>query len=190
MPTMIPTSEISKGTILEMNGSLFAVLEYERFKAGKGNSEARMRVKMRDLSSGFTKEQVFRTDDRVPKAEVESRPFQYLYNEGDLYTFMDKISFEQKSIADDVVGDAKYYLIDGLEVEMLVYNDRPVSVQLPINVDVKIVETEPGFKGDTATGGTKKATTDTGLTIDVPLFLNPGDVIRVDTRSGQYIARV
>ncbi len=190
MVTMVNTSELSKGMILEMNNSLFAVLDYERMKAGKGNSEARVRIKMRDVKTGFTQEKVFRTDDRLPKAQVDNRSFQFLYNDGDLFHFMDGETFEERILAKDAIGDAALYLTDGLAVEMLVYKNRPISVQLPITVDLKIEETDPGFKGDTATGGTKKAVLQTGLQVQVPLFLAPGDVIRVDTRSGEYLARV
>lgn len=190
MATMVPTSELSKGTILEMDGGLFAVLEYERFKAGKGNSEARVRVKMRDVKTGFTQEKVWRTDDRIPKAAVESDEFQFLYNDGDLYHFMDNGTFEEKVVQKKVIADAAPYLTGGLVVDMLVFQGNPISISLPTSVDLKIATTEPGYKGDTATSGTKKATMETGLTVDVPLFLNSGDTVKVDTRSGGYVSRI
>ncbi|MEE9284442.1 MAG: elongation factor P [Dehalococcoidia bacterium] len=190
MAIMVPTSDLSRGMILEIGGSLHTVLEHQRFLAGKGNSEARVRVKMRDVKSGYTQEKVFRTDERVPKANVDSRAFQFLYNDGDLFHFMDGHTYEEKIIARDALGAAPDYLTDGLSVQMLVYKDEPVSVELPITVDLRIAETDPGYKGDTAQGGTKKATTETGLKVDVPLFLNTGDVIKVDTRRGEYLSRV
>ena len=190
MATMVPTSELSRGMVLEMDGNLHTVLEYARFLAGKGNSEARMRVKIRALKTGYTQEKVFRTDERVPKAAVDSRTFQYLYNDGDLYHFMDQETYEEKLMARDTLGDAANYLTDGLEVEMMVYQEEPVSAQLPTSVELLIKDTDPGYKGDTATGGTKKAVLETGLTVNVPLFLNPGDKIKVDTRTADYIERV
>ena len=190
MATMISTSDLSRGMILELDGNLYTILEYQGFKTGKGNSEARMRVRIRDIRSGFTQDRTFRTDERVPKASVESRPSQFLYNDGDLFHFMDTETYEQKLISRDALGPVAKYLTDGLAVEVLVHNEQPISVQLPINIDLDIADTDPGFKGDTAQADTKKATTTTGLLVDVPLFLNVGDTIRVDTRTGTYVARV
>ena len=190
MATMVPTSELNRGMVLEMEGGLHTVLEYARFLAGKGNSEARMRVKIRDLKTGYTQEKVFRTDERVPKAAVDSRTFQYLYNDGDLFHFMDQETYDEKLMSRDALGDAANFLTDGLEVEMLVFQDEPVSAQLPTAVELRIDETDPGYKGDTATGGAKKAVLETGLSVNVPLFLNTGDTIKVDTRTAEYIERV
>ncbi len=190
MATMVPTSELNRGMVLEMEGGLHTVLEYARFLAGKGNSEARMRVKIRDIKTGYTQEKVFRTDERVPKAAVDSRTFQYLYNDGDLFHFMDQETYDEKLMSRDALGDAANYLTDGLEVEMLVFQDEPVSAQLPTAVQLRIDETDPGYKGDTATGGAKKAVLETGLAVNVPLFLNTGDTIKVDTRTAEYIERV
>ena len=190
MATMVPTSELSRGMVLEMDGNLHTVLEYARFLAGKGNSEARMRVKIRDLKTGYTQEKVFRTDERVPKAAVDNRTFQYLYNDGDLYHFMDQETYDEKLMSRDSLGDAANFLTDGLEVEMLVFRDEPVSAQLPTAVQLRIDETDPGYKGDTATGGAKRAVLETGLAVNVPLFLNTGDTIKVDTRTSEYIERV
>lgn len=190
MATMVPTSELNRGMVLEMEGGLHTVLEYARFLAGKGNSEARMRVKIRDIKTGYTQEKVFRTDERVPKAAVDSRTFQYLYNDGDLFHFMDQETYDEKLMSRDALGDAANFLTDGLEVEMLVFQDEPVSAQLPTAVELRIDETDPGYKGDTATGGAKKAVLETGLAVNVPLFLNTGDTIKVDTRTAEYIERV
>ncbi len=190
MATMIPTSEVSKGTILEIGGALHTVLERERFLAGKGNSEARIRVKIRDIKTGYTQEKVFRTDERVPKAAVDSRNFQFTYREGDLFHFMDGETYEDKIMSVDRLGDVVNYLTDGLTLEMLVFQEEPISAELPTSVELRIADTDPGYKGDTAQGGTKKATTETGLVVDVPLFMNTGDVIKVDTRTGAYGGRV
>ena len=190
MGTMVSMSELSRGMILEMDGSLRMILSYQNFKTGKGNSEARMRVKLRDIRTGFTQDHTFRTDERVAKAAVENRSAQFTYNEGNLYHFMDMESYEEKIVPGETLGDSIKYLKDGMDLEMLVHNEEPVSVQLPITVELRIADTDPGFKGDTATAGTKKATTETGLLVEVPMFLSPGDVIRVDTRSGEYVSRV
>ncbi len=190
MANMIPMSDLSRGTILEIDGSLWTVMEYQGFKAGKGNSEARMRIKMRDVKTGNTKEVVYRTDDKVAKAAVENRDAQYTYFDGDLYHFMDSETFDERIISAKTLGDTAKYLKDGMAVELLLHGEEPLSVSLPVNVDLKIARTEPGFKGDTATASMKKAVTDTGLTVDVPMFLNEGDVIRVDTRTGGYVSRV
>lgn len=190
MATMVPTSELSRGTILEMDGALFTVLEYQLFKAGKGNSEARIRVKIRDVKTGNTQEKVWRTDDRVPKAAVDNREMQFLYADGDLYHFMDNETFEEKILSKDALGSAAGFLMDGMMVETVVFKEQPISVQLPTSVDLKVAETDPGFKGDTANGGTKKAKLETGVEVNVPLFVNTGDTIRVDTRSSSYISRV
>ncbi len=190
MANMIPMSEISRGIVLEIDGALWTVLEYQGFKAGKGNSEARMRMKIRDVRTGQTQEKVYRTDDKVAKALVETRDGQYTYNDGDLYHFTDMETYDEKMVSEKVLGDTAKFLTDGLEVQLLIYRDEVLSVQLPITVDLTIAHTEPGFKGDTASAANKKATTDTGLVIDVPMFLNIGDTVRIDTRNNSYITRV
>lgn len=190
MANMIPTSELSKGMILEIDGALWTLMEYQGFKAGKGNSEARVRMKIRDVRTGNTQERVYRTDDKVQKATVESQPGQYTYNDGDLYHFTDMETYDDKVVSGKVLGEVTKYLTDGLEVGLLLYKDEVLSVSLPITVDLRIAHTEPGYKGDTASAANKKATTDTGLVVDVPMFLNIGDTIRVDTRTGTYVTRV
>ena len=190
MANMISMSEISRGMILEIDGALWTLLEYQGFKAGKGNSEARMRMKLRDVRTGNTRELVYRTDDKVARAAVENRPAQYTYNDGDLYHFMDMESFDEKIMARQTLGDTAKYLTDGMEVELLLLRDEPLSVQVPNAVDLKVTQTDPGYKGDTATAGTKKATTNTGLVIDIPMFVNEGDTVRIDTRTGLYVSRI
>lgn len=190
MANMIAMSEITRGMIVEIEGNLYTIMEYQGFKAGKGNSEARMRMKLRDVRSGNTKELVYRTDDKVAKAAVENRTAQYTYNDGDMFHFMDMETYDEKLITRQNLGDTAKYLTDGMEVELLLLRDEPLSVQVPNAVDLKITQTDPGFKGDTATAGTKKATLHTGLVIDVPMFVNEGDTIRIDTRTGLYVSRV
>jgi elongation factor P len=190
MPTNIPALDVSRGTILQIDGGLWTVLDYQGFKAGKGNSEARVRMKLRDVRTGNTRDIVYRTDDKVARADVENRSAQYTYNDGDLFHFMDLETYDEKIMHRDILGDTAKYLVDGIGVELLLHGEQPLSVQLPVTVDMKITRADPGFKGDTAGAATKKATTHTGLTIDVPMFVNEGDVIKIDTRSGLYVNRV
>lgn len=189
MATMISMSDLSRGIILELDDSLWVILNYQNFKTGKGNSEARMRIKLRDIRTGYTQDRTFRTDERVTKAAVENRQGQFLYNDSDLYHFTDMETYEEKILSGETLGDTKHYLLDGMDVELVMYKEQPLSVELPIIVQLRITETEPGFKGDTATAGTKKAITETGLSVDVPMFLNNGDFIKVDTRTGDYVSR-
>ncbi len=189
MGSMVSTSDLSKGMVLELDGKLVELMEFQHFKLGKGNSEARVRLKLRDVRTGSQSEKILHSGDRIAKANVDSRPSTYLYNDGDMYYFMDAETFEQKALSKDSVGDAAYYLTDGITVELFTYKDTPINVHLPTTVNLKIKEAAPGFKGDTAQSGTKPAKTDTGLSVDVPLFINEGDTITVDTRNGSYAGR-
>jgi elongation factor P len=148
------------------------------------------RVKLRDIRAGHTIEQTFPSDEKLVRARLDFRGMQYLYNDGDLYYFMDEESFEQMPLTADQLGDDVGYLKEGMSVQVSSYKGELVGVELPITVELQVVETGPGFKGDTATAGTKPAKLETGITIQVPLFLNEGDVIKVDTRSGIYLERV
>ncbi len=190
MANMISMSDLSRGLILEIGGSLWTILEYQNFKTGKGNSEARMRMKLRDIKTGYTQDRTFRTDEKVAKAAVESRGAQFTYDEDSLYHFMDMETYDEQIVSADLLGQGSNYLVEGMEVELLMHNDTPVSLQLPITVDLTIADTEPGFKGDTASASNKKATLETGLSVDVPMFVNPGDKVKIDTRSASYISRV
>ena len=190
MANMISMSEISRGMILEIDGALWTLLEYNGFKAGKGNSEARMRMKIRDVRTGATRDLVYRTDDKVAKANVENRTAQFTYNDGDLYHFMDMVTYDEKLMTSKTLGETAKYLTDGMEVELLLHGDEPLSVQVPNAVELVVALTDPGYKGDTATASMKKATMATGLVIDVPMFVNEGDKVKIDTRTGLYVARV
>jgi len=178
MATNISPLDAGRGTILEIDGGLWTVLDYQGFKAGKGNSEARVRMKLRDVRTGNTRDIVYRTDDKVARADVENRTAQFTYNDGDLYHFMDAETYDEKIMSRNALGDTARYLVDG------------IPVQLPVTVEMKVTRAEPGFKGDTAGAATKKAVTHTGLTIDVPMFINEGDTVKVDTRSGLYVSRI
>ena len=183
---MINATELRKGVIIEFEGTLYQVADYQHVKMKR---TALAKVKLRDVSAGHTIERSFQSDDKLVRARLDERQMQYLYNDGDLYYFMDKESYEQMPLASEQLGDVLNYLKEGNTVELSSYKDNIVGVTMPITVDLEITETDPGFKGDTATGGTKPAKLETGLTIQVPLFINEGDVIKVDTRYGTYLER-
>ncbi len=187
---MISTGEMKKGQTIEFEGKLYTVVEYTLFKLGKGNSEARIRMKFRDVRTGDVIERSFHTDLRLPRANLERRTAQFLYSDGDLYHFMDSQSFEQFPLERKTLGDAVNYLSEGLSLQVVVHKDQPIGVELPINVDIKIADTGPAYRGDTASGGGKPATLVTGLVVQVPMFLDTGDVVRIDTRTGGYVERV
>lgn len=183
---MISGSELRKGIIIELDGTLYQVVDYKHVKMKR---TALARVKLRDLTAGHTIERSFQSDDKLVRARLESRPMQYLYNDGDIYHFMDTESFEQIEINRNRLGDALNYLKEGFTVEVSSYKGQVVDIELPVAVELKVTDTEPGFKGDTAAGGSKPAKLETGLNIQVPLFINEGDVIKVDTRTGEYLER-
>ncbi len=183
---MISGSELRKGIIIELDGVLYQVVDYQHVKMKR---TALARVKLRDLNAGHTIERSFQSDDKLVRARLDSRPMQYLYNDGDIYHFMDVESFEQIEIDGKRLGDSLDFLKEGFTVEVSSYKDEIVDIELPVAVELEVTSTEPGFKGDTATGGSKPATLETGLTIQVPLFINQGDIIKVDTRTGEYLER-
>lgn len=183
---MISGRELRKGIIIEIDGTLYQVVDYQHVKMKR---TALARVKLRDLVAGHTTERSFQSNDKLVRARLDTRPMQYLYNDGDLYYFMDVESFEQIDISSNRLGDALNYLKDGSTVEVSSYKDEIVDIELPVAVELEVTHTDPGFKGDTATGGNKPATLETGFTIQVPLFINEGDIIKVDTRSGEYLER-
>jgi elongation factor P len=183
---MISGSELRKGVIIELDGTLYQVVDYQHVKMKR---TALARVKLRDLTAGHTIERSFQSGDKLVRARLDSRTMQYLYNDGGLYHFMDTESFEQIEIRRDRLGDALNYLKEGFTVEVSSYKGEVVDIELPVAVELEVARTEPGFKGDTATGGSKPATLETGLTIQAPLFVNEGDVIKVDTRTGEYLER-
>ncbi|HEX2172756.1 MAG TPA: elongation factor P [Dehalococcoidia bacterium] len=185
---MITTSDLKKGITIELDGTLYNILDFQHIKMGRGSAQVRM--KLRDVRAGHTIERTFQAGDRFPRVRLEHRKYQFLYADEDFYHFMDNETFEQTQLNPETIGEGINYLKEGMNVEMLFYGDEPLGVDLPITVDLEIAETEPGFKGDTASGGSKPAKLETGLTVQVPLFLNTGDKIKVDTRTGTYIERV
>ncbi|MGQ9515695.1 MAG: elongation factor P [Anaerolineae bacterium] len=185
---MISVTELRKGVTFELDGELYRVLEYQHHKPGRGN--AIIRTKLRNLRTGALIERTFISGDRVQDVRLEHKTVQYMYNDGEMYYFLDTETYEQPALPRKVLGDAINYLTDGLTLDLSLYEGEPIDIELPITVDLKVVEAEPGVRGDTAQGGTKKAKLETGLVINVPLFVEAGDVVRVDTRTGEYITRV
>ncbi|OGO70254.1 MAG: elongation factor P [Chloroflexi bacterium RBG_19FT_COMBO_56_12] len=185
---MIDVNDLRKGVTFEFDNKLYKVLEYSHNKPGRGN--ATIRIKAVDLRSGTTLERTFQSGERVQEARLDFHNVQYLYNDGELYYFMDLDTFEQPAIPDKVLGDQALYLIENLELKLTFYDGEPIDVDMPISVDMEIVDGEMAVRGDTATGVTKKVKTTTGLEVQVPAFVNIGDKIRVDTRTGSYVTRV
>jgi len=184
---MIDVNELRKGVTFELDNELFRVLEYEHHKPGRG--KATIRIKARNLRSGTILEKSFISSDRVKDAELEYHNVQYLYNDGSDYHFMDQDTYEQPAIPAETIGEAANYLVENLNIKLTFYKNEPLDLELPITVDLKVVEAEVAVRGDTATGVNKKVTAETGLKVQVPNFIEAGDVIRVDTRSGTYITR-
>jgi elongation factor P len=185
---MIGVTELRKGVTFEEGGQLFRVLEYQHVKMGRGN--AVIKTRLRNLRSGATIERTFNSGERVQDVRLDHRTVQYLYTDGDLYHFMDVATYEQFALPGESLGDRVKFFTDGLTMDMSLHESQPVEVELPTTVDLKVMQTAPGFKGDTATGGGKPATVETGLVVTVPFFVEVGQVIRVDTRTGQYVTRV
>ena len=184
---MISGSELRKGITIELDGELYQVIDYQHIKMKR---TALAKVKLRDIKAGHTIERTFQSDDKLIWARLDSRNMQYLYNDGNLYYFMDEQSFEQMPISAILLGDAINYLKEGMSLEVSSYKGELVGVELPITVELQIAETGPSFKGDSATAGNKPAKLETGITIQVPMFIAEGDVIKIDTRSGNYLERV
>ncbi len=185
---MIDVNDLRRGTTFILDGELFKVLEYQHHKPGRGN--AIIRTKLRNLRTGATVQQTFLSGDRVQEVRIERRGVQYLYNDGDLYYFMDTETFDQVGVPAHVLEGQAGYLKEGMELVISMYEGQPIEVELPTAVDLQVVDTEVAVAGDTATNVMKKATLETGLEIQVPLFVQAGDTVRVDTRTGEYVTRV
>ena len=185
---MITSGDLRKGIIIELDGVLYQVLDYHHLKLGRGS--AQIRLKLRDIHAGHTIERSFQSSEKFTRARLDSRSMQYLYNDGELYYFMDEENYEQIALNSDQLADVLNYLKEGRSLQISSYESEIVGVELPTAVELEVIETGPGFKGDTASAGNKPATLETGITIQVPLFINTGDVIKVDTRTGSYLERV
>lgn len=185
---MISSNDLRPGVTIELDGDPFVVVDFQHVKPGKGN--AFVRSKLKNLRSGGNIERTFNAGEKLPKAHMERAQMQYLYMDGTDYIFMDNNTYDQMGLTAEQIGDQIKYLKENMDVYVLSYKGAVLCVDLPPQVELTIVATEPGIKGDTATGGTKPATTDTGAIIKVPFFVNEGDVIRVNTTTGEYIERV
>ncbi len=184
---MISTNEFKTNLTVTIDGDAWQVVEFQHVKPGKG--AAFVRAKMRNLCTGSVVERTFNAGERLPEAHIDRREMQYLYQDGDAYVFMDNETYEQMELRKEQLGNALNFLKENMEVKVVVYESRILGVEIPNTVELTVVKTDPGIRGDTATGGSKPATMDTGYVVKVPLFINEGDVLRIDTRSGDYIER-
>jgi elongation factor P len=185
---MISAGDLRSGTTFERSGELYSVVDYAHVKQGRGS--AFVRAKFRNLITGAVTEETFRPEEKFGKVRIEQTDAQYLYQDGDNYVMMDTTTYDQFPMSAAQMGDALQWLKENDTVHLLKYDDKVLGVEMPIAVELEIVETEPGFKGDTANAATKPAKLETGASVDVPLFVNQGDKIRVDTRTGKYMERV
>ena len=185
---MATTADFRNGMTLKLEGHLFSIVEFQHVKPGKGG--AFVRTKLKNIQTGAVLDRTFRASERVEEVRIERRPMQYLYRSGDEHYCMDTETYEQFPISDAMLGDRTRYLKEGEILSVLMHGDMPIGAELPFFVELEITQTDPGLRGDTATGGSKPATLETGAVVQVPLFLNEGDRIKVDTRTGTYIERV
>ena len=184
---MIDVNELRKGVTFEMDGELYRVIDYQHHKPGRG--KAVIRTRLRNLRTGSTLDKTFISGDRVQSIRLDHRTVQYMYNDDRFYYFMDTETYEQFPLADKVLAEAKPFLVENMEIELVSYEGEPIDVELPITVDLEVTSAPPGYAGDTAQGATKEVTLETGLKITVPLFIEEGDVLRIDTRDGRYVTR-
>jgi len=185
---MISSGELRKGVVIELDGDLWQILDYHHIKMGRGS--AQVRIKLKNVKKGSTVEKSFQAGEKWPRAQLDRRPIQFMYRDGDDFHFMEMESYEQFHLNASELDDAVNYMKDGMTLDRISYEGETLGVELPITVDLVVVETDPGFAGDTATGARKPATTESGLIVQVPLFVTEGDTIRVDTRTGEYQTRL
>ena len=185
---MVTAGDFKNGVTVEIDGNIYQILEFQHVKPGKG--AAFVRTKLKNIISGGVVEKTFRPTEKFPKAHIDRKDMQYLYRDGDLFNFMDVETYDQIALNEDVVGDSLKFVKENEVVKICSHNGNVFSVEPPLFVELAITETEPGFKGDTAQGATKPATVETGAIVMVPLFVEQGDVLKIDTRSGEYLSRV
>ncbi len=185
---MISAGDFRNGVTLEIEGNVYQIMEFQHVKPGKG--AAFVRTKIKNVMNGGVVERTFRPTEKFPAARIDRVDMQYLYSDGDLYHFMDVNTYEQVAINGDTIGDALKFVKENEMCKICSYNGSVFSVEPPLFVELEITDTEPGFKGDTATGATKPAVVETGATVYVPLFVDQGDKIKIDTRTGEYLSRV
>ena len=184
----ISMSDLKKGLRIEMDGTPYRITDYQHVKPGKG--AAFVRCKIKSLLNGKVIDKTFHAGDKCSTPNLENKTMQYLYNDGEMYQFMDTVSYDQLGLTEEQVGDTKKWIIDGMNVEILFHNDKAISLEPPSNVELKIVETPPNFKGDTSSSGKKPATLETGAVVQVPFHVLEGDTIRVETSEGTYMEKV
>ena len=184
---MINSTDFRTGLTIDIDGGVWQIVDFQHVKPGKG--AAFVRTKIKNVETGAVVERTFNPNEKMPAAHLDTRTMQYLYEDGGMYTFMDTESYEQTELNADALGDSLNYLKENMEVNLQMYKDRIIGIGLPNSVNLKVTECEPSVKGNTATGATKMAKTETGYEVRVPLFINEGDVLRIDTRTGNYIER-
>jgi len=185
---MISVGDLRRGIAIELDGDLWQILEFHHIKMGRGS--AQIRIKLRNVKRGQTVERTFQSSEKWPQAILDKRPVQFLYRDGDDFHFMEDETFEQFSMTAQQLADTVDYLTEGMTLDRTTYEGETIGVELPTSVELKVIETEPGFAGDTQSGAKKPATTESGLVVHVPIFVEEGDTIRVDTRNGEYQTRV
>jgi elongation factor P len=185
---MISTGDLRKGIAIELDGELWQILDFHHIKMGRGS--AQIRIKLRNVKRGQTVDRTFQAGEKWPRAILDKRPVQFLYRDGDEFHFMEDESYEQFHLTAEQLGEVTDYLVEGMKLDRTTYEGETIGVELPISVELKVVETEPGFAGDTQSGAKKPATLESGLVVQVPIFVDEGDTIRVDTRTGEYQTRV
>jgi len=185
---VISTNDFRTGLTIELEGDVFQVIEFQHVKPGKG--AAFVRSKLRNMRTGAVIEKTFNAGEKIPKARIERREVQYLYNDGKEYYFMDMESYDQLAMTAEQLGDAVRYLKENMNIQVLTFQGKSIGIELPNFVELEVIETTPGIKGDTASGGSKPATLETGAVVQVPFFVNVGDKLQIDTRTGNYIKRV
>jgi elongation factor P len=185
---MISATDLRKGVTFELDGELHRVLEYQHSYIGRGS--ANVRVKLRNLRTGRTVDRTFSAGEKFQDVRLELRQVQYLYRDSDLFYFMDTETYEQPALTAEVLQENVDYLKEGMLLSISMYEDRAIEIELPVTVELEVTKTDPGVKGDTATGATKRAVMESGLEVQVPLFVEEGDIVRVDTRTGEYLTRV
>lgn len=185
---MIDVNELRKGVTFEYDGNLYRVLDYHHHKPGRGN--ATIRVRAMNLRTGSNLDMTYQSGDRVQDIRLDYHNVQYLYTDGQFYYFMDQDTYEQPALSKELIGDTANYLKEGLDIKLTFYQGEPLDIELPLTIDMEVVEADPSVRGDTATGVTKRVVTETGLQVQVPGFIEVGDRIRVNTSTGAYVTRV
>jgi len=185
---LISSNDFKTGVSIELDGDAYIVVDFQHVKPGKGS--AFVRAKLKNVRTGAIAERTFNAGEKMPKAHLDRREMQYLYHDGDAYIFMDTQSYEQMPLSEEQMADGKNYLKENMNISVLFFQGAVMGIDLPAQVELEVVETDPGIKGDTASGGNKPAVLETGTVVRVPFFINVGDVLRINTKTGEYIERV